>query len=77
MKMTPEHFAILRDRVTPLLPRLPALEALHQANPRIKDPKRAALWDVYHAARIYELFTYQQWDYDDSHIETAMRRIIG
>lgn len=76
MKMTPEHYAKLRERVLPFMPQYPFLLEQFKRVPEIKSAECAALWRVYHAAKIYDIFTYQQWDYNDSHIETAMRKII-
>lgn len=78
MKMTPEHFAELSARVEALRPQIPVYRArLENCGSLIKDLDRRLLWDVYHACRVYDKYSYQDWDYTDEHIETAMRRILA
>ena len=76
MKITDAHYKILRARVLPHMPQYPFLIEQYKRVPKIKSAEAAALWRVYHMARIYDVFTYQEWDYLDAHIETAMRKII-
>ena len=77
MKMTDQHYTVLEARVIPLLPQLPEARKSLEANPMIKSVDRALLWAVFHATKIFSVFTYQEFDYLDTHIETAMRRIFA
>jgi len=76
MRMTPEHYQTIKARVTPLLVHVAALREQYAQNPKIKDIDCAIRWKLFHAARIYDIYTYQQFDYLDAHIDTAMRAII-
>ena len=76
MKMSKEHYNVIKERVATLVPQIPAHTERLRADPRVKNLPLRLLWDVFHAARIYELYSYQQFDYKDTHIETAMRAIF-
>ena len=76
MKMTQEHYTKLAERVGQVRAQIPAHRAKLATDPKVKDLERRLLWDVYHAARMYQLYSPQQWDYTDAHIETAMRKLL-
>ena len=76
MKMAKEHYNAIKDRVAALVPQIPAHTERLRADPRVKNLQKRLLWDVFHAVRIYELYDYQQFDYKDDHIETAMRAVF-
>lgn len=76
MKMSTVHYNALQANVIPLLHHIPHLREAYALNPKIKDIEKATLWTIYHAAKMYKLYTYQEWDYLDSHIETAMKQIL-
>lgn len=76
MKMTAEHYAALKAKVEPLVPKIPAhLEGLKK-DPKVVNLEVRLLWDVFHTARIWDSYSYQEFDYNDAHIETAMRAIF-
>lgn len=74
MKMTQAHFTVLKAKVAELQPQIPAHLARLQADPKVKDLGMRLLWDVFAATRILDQYSYQEFDYLDTHIETAMRR---
>ena len=76
MKMTDEHYATLKARVTIFADKIPAHKKALENDSRVKDIDKRLLWDVFHAAKIFTIYTYQQFDYKDSHIETAMKKIL-
>lgn len=84
MKMTKEHYADLKSRIEHLavqirMHRLDLEEQHRNPNPLrspVKDPARRLLWDAFYASRIQSAYSYQDFDYTDAHIETAMRSIF-
>ena len=82
MKMTPEHYAVLTARLAPLADKIRAhrleLERQHRdPDPRyypVGNVERRLIWDAFYASKIQRDYTYQEFDYTDAHIETAMRR---
>jgi len=73
MKMLDEHYLAMRKGMEDKLPGL---------KEGLKRYKYAGLtfgrflWDVFGSLKIYDKYTYQQFDYKDSHIETAMRKLM-
>lgn len=76
MKMTKEHYDVLKKKVEALLPGIENQRTRISLDPTVKDPSKRLLWDTFHAANIFAEYTYQQFDYLDDHIETAMRSIF-
>lgn len=76
MKITPTHYDVLKQRVAPLIVHIPALTERFGANPKVRDVNKAVLWELFHRAKMYQRYTYQEWDYIDTHIETAMKKIL-
>jgi hypothetical protein len=77
VKMTAEHYTVLKERCEEFLPFVPDLRKRLASNPGVKNVELRLMWDVYHAAQIYKVYTYQQWNYTDKHIETAMKKIMA
>lgn len=77
MKMSQAHFDTLKARVLPFAEHYAALVAQYAENPRINDAGFAARCRILSAAKIYEVYSYQEFDYLDSHVDTAMRKILG
>jgi hypothetical protein len=42
---------------------------------RVKDLETRMLFDIFHGAKMWSIYSYQQFDYTDEHIRTAMKRI--
>ena len=77
MKMSAEHYAKLSARVDQVRGQIADHRAKLSTDPKVKDLEKRLLWDVYHSTRMHQLYTPQQWDYTDAHIETAMRKILA
>lgn len=76
MKMTPAHFADLRTRLEPIAPKLAAHAAGLKGDPKVKDLQTRVTWDAFHATRIQSAYSYQEFDYLDTHITTATRAAL-
>jgi hypothetical protein len=76
MKMTKEHYDVLKKKVEALLPGIENQRTRISLDRKVKDPGKRLLWDTFHAANILTAYTYQQFDYLDDHIETAMKSIF-
>lgn len=84
MKMSAIHYADLKSRIEHLavqirMHRLDLEEQKRNPNPLqfpVKDVERRLLWDAFYASRIQSAYGYQDFDYTDTHIETAMRSIF-
>jgi uncharacterized protein YeaC (DUF1315 family) len=76
MKMSPEHYAKLKERVTLLLPKIPEHVEHLRKDPKVKVLRMRLLWDLFHATHMHTLYTYEEFDYTDAHIETAMNAIM-
>lgn len=70
MKMTSEHYQLLTERATPWK------EAAVQAAKSGQYPIKRILWRVFHRAEMYQVYSYQEFDYYDTHIETAMKKLF-
>ena len=76
MKITPAHYVHMRDAIAGLLPHVDSLKAAIAADPRVKDPARRLRWDMLWRAGLSDWVCREIYPYaDDSHIETALRRI--
>lgn len=76
MKMSKEHYDALKERVAVLVPQIPAHLDLLRGDPKVKNLGLRLMWDVFHATRISNRYSYQEFDYKDTHIETAMRAVF-
>jgi hypothetical protein len=90
MKMSDKHFALLRQAVERLEDRHPegtlskyfdeVRASASRPGSKIKSAERYFVWDIYWRAKKLspELrgLSYQEWDYKDAHIETALNKIL-
>jgi len=77
MKMTKEHYEALKGRVASLvLHQIPPYRQKLALNPKVRDADLRLLWDAFHATRMFDVYSNQQFDYKDDHIETAMKAIF-
>ena len=78
MKMTAAHYAVLKERVQVLVNsgQLHPHIAEVRASGKFKDLALRIRWDTFHACRMYDKYTYQEFDYLDAHVDTAMRTIF-
>lgn len=77
MKMSQAHYDTLKTRVQPFAEHYNALLAQYAANPKINDAGLAARCRILAASKIYDVYSYQEFAYLDTHIDTAMRKILG
>ena len=75
MKMTTEHYNELKTRIQTFAHEAPAHLEKVKLDPRCRDIETRMLWDIFHATKIYTKYTYQQFDYKGTHIETALKKI--
>jgi vancomycin resistance protein YoaR len=76
MKMTNAHYQELKEKVAILAPKLPDYIKQISADQKIKDVEARVLFDTFHATKIMNNHSYQEFNYDDAHIKTAMRSIF-
>lgn len=76
MKMSEQHYRALEAKIRPFQMAIESHIATLKANGGYKDLETRVIFDVFHAAKIYNDFTYQEFDYNDSHIKTAVRAIL-
>lgn len=76
MKITPEHYSILRASILPLAPSFPAHREFLRSEGKSMDIEKRLRWDAFHSTRyagiLSDLYTYV----DDTHIDTALRSIM-
>lgn len=77
MKMKPEHYEQLKAQLLPLVPSFPALLATLQQNPKIKDVRLALAWAAVSGPRLNWVCSTLYPYLNDSHIDTALRRILA
>lgn len=76
MRMTKEHYAALDSRVRPFRYALERHIINLKEQGGYKCLETRVLMDAFHACKIFKDYTYQQFDYTDEHIRTAMRAIF-
>lgn len=76
MKMTRDHYEALKKKVEPLTQKIITHRESLRGDPKVQNLDTRTLWDTFHATRISNEYTYQEFDYLDTHIETAMRSIF-
>lgn len=76
MKMSKDHYEFLKKKVSEILPKVKEHRKTLEGDPRVKNLKTRWMWDTFHAIRVFDTFSYQEFDYLDVHIETAMRHIF-
>jgi hypothetical protein len=77
MKMTPAHYEALKAKVVPLVAKIATHRESLKNDPRVKDLDKRLLWDVFYATRIMGEYSPQEFAYNNTHIETAMRSIFN
>lgn len=79
MKMTDDHFNTLRERIIPFVSKLKIHRKILMNTMKYKsgegDIDKRIRWDAHHAARMYDVYSYKEYDYYDTHIDTALRKI--
>lgn len=77
MKFKEEHYKALKESVKELL------ASINKTIPQIREnyentgkAETRLLWDVYWASRWAQKYSAQSYQYSDSHIETAIKKIV-
>lgn len=76
MKITKQHYNFLESEVEKLLEKIKLHSITLKNDPKVKDHATRLIWDAFHAIKVYNRFSYQEFDYKDSHIETAMKLVF-
>ena len=78
MKMTKAHYDVLKERVQMLVTsgRLFRHVAEVRAEGKFKDLATRIRWDTFHSCKMYDKYTYREFDYLDTHVDTAMKAIF-
>ena len=76
MKVTPEHYAKMQELIEPLKPKLVQYKENLAQDPRVKDIKMRFCFDVFNAINIYKYYSYQEFDYLNEHLYTALKKIL-
>lgn len=82
MKIKPDHYAHLRDAISPWVPQLiqhhANLSARKQAGDNsVKDVSKRVRWDALYAAKLSVWVCDTLYPYmDDTHVDTALRSIM-
>ena len=79
--MSKAHYDRLSDKVLALSHLIPdhtkAINEMYAATGKTTEQAAARiLWDVFHATKIMNEYSYQEFDYTDAHIKTAMKSIF-
>ena len=76
MAMSKEHYGYLKGRVAAMAGRVRPYRAWLRHLDNVKNLETRLIWDCFHAAKVYEKYSYQEFDYSDAHVETAMKKIF-
>ena len=74
--MSQEHYNYIKEKVIGVANFIPEYKEHLKTDPRVKDLNKRLLWDVFYSTKIYNNYSYQEFDYKDTHIETAMKAIF-
>lgn len=78
MKITPAHIAHIRSAMAPLASKAIAHMGTLKADNRVKDLEKRLRWDWLYAAVPSRWVCDNIYPYaDDTHLDTALRRIVG
>jgi hypothetical protein len=76
MKIKSEHYSFLESKIKDLLPKIKMHSEQLKLDSKVKNHSTRLMWDTFHALKVYDHFSYSEFDYLDSHIETAMKKIF-
>lgn len=76
MKVAKEHYDKMEELVQPLKPMLSQYKQGLFIDPRVKDVNRRFCFDVLYTINMHKYYTYQEFDYSDEHLYTAMKKIL-
>lgn len=76
MKMKKEHFEALKQRISIFTNDIPAYIKAVQKGGVYSNLEKRIIWNIFYSTKMYELYSPQEFDYNDSHIETAVRKAL-
>lgn len=76
MKMSNTHYLALLEALRPIVPHLKAHRDTLKNDPKVKSVDTRLTWDAYWATKISSKYSYQEWDYKDTHIENAVKKAL-
>ena len=78
MKVKPEHYEHMRDAIQAVAHRIPATKEAIASDSRVKDAAKRLRWDMCYMAGLNKWICDNLYSYmDDTHIDTALRRIMS
>jgi len=80
MKITPSQYSHILESIRPLVPKLQAYRELIAENPRAATSPMRVRWDASYAASgltAWLCATVYKSDFNDSHLDTALRRVMN
>jgi hypothetical protein len=73
--MTPEHYAILKEKLDKLISETGIEDILDHRNKRLgKDQSMRFRWDLFNSSESFDIPIF--YDYKDNHIDTALKKYI-
>jgi len=76
MKISKEHYEKMQELVEPLKPKLVDYKQGLMIDPRVKDINRRFCFDILYTINMHKYYSYQEFDYNDEHLYTALKRIL-
>lgn len=77
MKIKPEHYAIMRERIAAIYVNVPSV-SYYETLPHVKDAAKRRRWDASYLAKLSTFFNLEVYRYaNDEHIDTALRAVLA
>jgi hypothetical protein len=76
MKMTNEHYNRLKTRMSNFKPFIEKHRENIIKENKAQDIDKRLRWDIFYASKMHEIYSYQEFDYTDNHIDTALKKIM-
>ena len=78
MKITAEHFGHMQSEIAKIAHNIPDMRADIATDTRVKDADKRLRWDLSYRAGLSRWICDNLYTYcDDTHIDTALRAIVG
>ena len=78
MKISPEHYAHMKNVISPFIGEIDAIRENAKNDPRVKDVEKAVRWNLSYRSGLSAFicdYVYPQ-GCDDKHVDTALRNIV-
>jgi hypothetical protein len=77
MKITPAHYAHMKQAMSAVADRIPAIRDAIAADPRVRDADKRLRWDLFNDAGLTRWLCDNVYSYaNDDHVDTALRAIM-